>query len=234
METYLKWEQLQIDKLSKWSVSEKLIHDKLSGRITLYLIILGILAAIQELYISIEMIFFTKQTYNILNIGHWDDSLRLQKMLLNNDSFHPTEFYDLKRKIIVETMEPHSMFHMKPVHVSQLNVVCYIEKSQKIGNEQNELLFKFNIEFSPDEFEDTKRPEFGCTLQNLRTKLYHLIKDSDWFHQSMNDDDNFTISKNIKIYNKFDELLNSEKFDSIQLCFLKMETGDTIRCNIVV
>lgn len=238
LEKYLQWEQLQIDKISNWSLTKNLVHDKLSGRITLYLIVLGILATVQELYISIEMIFFTNQTYNILNVGHWDDSLKLQKMLLDNDSFHPTEFYDLKRQIIVETMEPHNMFHMKPVHVSQLYVNCFIESNENQTDFENEILFKFNIEFSPDEFEETKRPEFGCTLKNLRIKLYHLIKDSQWFIDLIEEgtltEQNFTISNNVKIFNKYDELLNSKKFDEIQLCFLKIETGDTIRCDIVL
>ncbi|KAK5779257.1 Erg29p PWA37_004123 [Arxiozyma heterogenica] len=228
---WLEIEDKLLNILHKYEITNQFMHDKLSSRITLYLIIIGLIAFLNELYISIDMIFIQKQTYNELNEGSITEGLKLRKVLINDPTYHSKEYMDQVNGIIIEEFEDWDKFCSKPVHVSQLFVECNIIKDGKT------LLFKpikYHIEFLPEEFDDEKRTEFGCSLHVLRVKLYHLFKDSDWYNELVDSDDKkFTISENVKVYNTQNELLPVE-YDDIQLCFLKMETNNTIKCEFVL
>lgn len=206
------------------------IHDKISGRITLYLILIGIIAFLNELYISIDMIFIQKQTYNELNVGSITEGLRLQKILVDDPTYHSKEYLNQVDGIIIEEFEPWDKFCVKPVHVSELFVECDVLRD---GKSLLTKLIKYHIEFSPEEFENEKRVEFGAPLSLLRVKLYHLFKDSDFYNDFVTENGQFSISENVEIYNTQNELLPM-KYDTIQLCFLKIETNNTIKCNFIL
>lgn len=229
-----KWLEIEdklLNILHRYEITNQFMHDKLSSRITLYLIIIGLIAFLNELYISIDMIFIQKQTYNELNEGSITESLKLHKVLINDPTYHSKEYKDQVNGIIIEEFEDWDKFCSKPVHVSQLFVECNIIKDGKTLLSKP---IKYHIEFLPEEFDNEKRIEFGCSLHVLRVKLYHLFKDSDWYSELVDSNDKkFTISENVKIYNTQNELLPVE-YDDIQLCFLKMETNNTIRCEFIL
>lgn len=228
---WLEIEDKLLNILHKYEITNQFMHDKLSSRITLYLIIIGLIAFLNELYISIDMIFIQKQTYNELNEGSITEGLKLHKVLINDPTYHSKEYMDQVNGIIIEEFEDWDKFCSKPVHVSQLFVECNIIKDGKMLLSKP---IKYHIEFLPEEFDDEKRTEFGCSLHVLRVKLYHLFKDSDWYNELVDSDDKkFTISENVKVYNTQNELLPVE-YDDIQLCFLKMETNNTIKCEFVL
>lgn len=232
LEYWLRIEDQLIHLLQQNNITASFIHDKVSGRITLYLILIGLIALINELYISIDMIFIQKQTYNELNVGSITESLKLHKVLINDPTYHSKEYLDQVNGIIIEEFESWDKFCSKPVHVSQLFVECNI-----LVNDEPQLSIpiKYHIEFSPEEFSEEKRVEFGGSLNLLRLKLYHLFKDSDFYHEmvSNKDKNSFTINGNVKIYNKQNELLPI-KYNDIQLCFLKIETDDIIKCEFIL
>lgn len=228
-EKYFELEARTIDKLATLPYVHQFVHDKISGRITLFLLVVGTMALINELYITIEMTFLQKDTYEELNKGYIDESLKLHKMIVD-DNYHSREYIDKKSGIVIEEFEDRDKFFAKPVHVAHLYAMCNVLNGEK------RLLAKplqFHIEFSPEDFEDEKRPEFGCRLRVLRTKLYHFFKDTELFHELVKDPKTFTVSQSVKIYNTSKEPLPCE-IDEVQLCFLKIETGDTIECNFVI
>lgn len=219
---YWEFEKILITKLKNTPYVRKFIYEDniISCRITLYLLIIGMMAIINEVYINIEMIMIQKQTYEELDKGYIDENYKLIK-ILKSDDYHSKEFYDERQGIIFEEFEDKDKFFAKPVHVSEINVKCHIINYNKI--------IKFHLEFTPEEFEEEKRIEFGCNLYNLKLRLLHLIEDSDII-----DDSKKKINmNNIKVYNHNNEELD-KRYDSIQLCFLKIETGDTIRCDVNV
>lgn len=229
-----KWLEIEdklLNILHSHEITNQFMHDKISSRITLYLILIGIVAFLNELYISIDMIFIQKQTYNELNEGSITEGIKLHKILVNDPTYHSREYLDQVNGIIIEEFENWDKFCSKPVHVSQLFVECNIIKD---GKKMLSKPIKYHIEFLPEEFDNEKRVEFGCSLHVLRVKLYHLFKDSDWYGELVgSNNEKFTISENVKIYNTQNELLPVE-YDDIQLCFLKMETNDTIKGEFVL
>ncbi|CCH59693.1 hypothetical protein TBLA_0B08770 [Henningerozyma blattae CBS 6284] len=238
MEKYLELEEKLILKLSDtWYIRNFIYSEnKLSGRITLYLLILGIIAFINELYINIEMIFISKSTYEELDKGFIDHSSKLHK-LLNSEEYHSREYYDDKQGIIIEEFEERSKFFAKPIGISHLSVECQLK--DKNGVELLNKPIKYYIEFLQQEYEEDLEKmglklEFGCTLNFLRQQLYHLFKDSDIYEEFFSGDGakNFSISKSLEIRNRGDEVLDNH-LDGVQLCFLKIHDGDTIKCDFL-
>ncbi|CAL9735390.1 ergosterol biosynthesis protein 29 [Monosporozyma servazzii] len=232
LERLVRFESQLLSYLQGNQYTNQFIHDKISGRITLYLILVGIIAFLNELYISIDMIFIQKQTYNELNVGSITEGLKLQNILVNDPTYHSTEYMNEIDGIIIEEFEAWDKFCVKPVHVSQIFVDCdVIRDGQSLLSER----IQYHIEFLPEDFCEEKRVEFGGSLYLLRMKLYHLFKDSDLYNEFVVNDglNEFSISENVEIYNNRNELLPS-KYDKIQLCFLKIETNNTIRCNFIL
>ncbi|GMM54713.1 Erg29 protein [Maudiozyma humilis] len=226
---YFEVESRLIDALSTAPYIHQFIHgDPLSGRITLYLIILGGFALIQEIWVSIEMTLLQKETYDELSVGRIDEGIKLHRMI-QSDDYHAKEYKDEKSGIIIEEFEDMDKFFSKPVHVSDVFV-----NGQILVNGESVLdkPLRYHIEFSPEDFEDEKRQDFGCSLHVLRLKLYHLFKDSSLFRE-YNGAKEFTISRNVRIFNKIGEVLPTN-IDEVQLCFLKIETGDTITCEFII
>ncbi|CDO91787.1 unnamed protein product [Kluyveromyces dobzhanskii CBS 2104] len=171
-------------------------------------------------------------TWEQLNNTKLDEEFIRNHRFIQDDSYHATEWLDEKSGLIIEEFEARDKFFAKPVHVAHIYVKCQVvdEDTEKHLLENP---ITFHIEFSPEEFENEKRTEFGCSLRLLRSKLYHFFRDGHFYDQFIQDDKSFTITKNVRIYNTMDEKLSSN-LDDIQLCFLKMETGDTIYCEYVV
>lgn len=230
-EKYFAKEGEIIAWLSSKPYVHQFIHDPLSGRITLFLLVVGTIALINELYITIDMTFIQKATYEELEKGHIDESLKLHRMLVRDD-YHSSEYLDKKSGLIIEEFEDRDKFFAKPVHVAHVYVESNVIKDGKVLLAKP---FKYHLEFSPEEYENEKRPEFGCRLRVLRTKLYHLFKDSELYRGLVENGSTgkFTVSNNVKIYNKFGDVL-PPKLDDLQLCFLKMQTGDTIKAEFIM
>lgn len=226
---YFAIETSMIDILRTTPYVHQFIHgDPLSGRITLYLLILGGMALIQEMWVTIEMSILQKETYDELNLGRIDEGIKLHRILMS-DEFHLKEYKDEKSGIIIEEFEDMDKFFAKPVHVSNIFVDGFvIVNGKQILNKP----LRYHIEFSPEDFENELRQDFGCSLRVLRLKLYHLFKDSDLYNE-YSSNKNFTISGNVRIYNKQGEILETN-IDDIQLCFLKIETGDRIKCEFII
>ncbi|CAB4254468.1 similar to Saccharomyces cerevisiae YMR134W Protein of unknown function that may be involved in iron metabolism [Maudiozyma barnettii] len=227
---YFEIENHLINVLKTAPYIHQFIHgDPISGRITLYLIILGGFALIQEIWVSIEMTLLQKETYDELNVGRIDEGIKLHRMILS-DEYHSKEYKDEQSGIIIEEFEDMDKFFAKPVHVSDIFVHGYIIVN---GQQILDTPLKYHVEFSPEDFESEKRQDFGCSLHVLRLKLYHLFKDSTFYKEYNKNSNPFTISGNVKIYNKFGEKLEVN-LDEVQLCFLKIETGDTIKCDFII
>lgn len=226
---YFEVESRIIDRLARLPYVHQFVHDKISGRITLFLLIVGTMAFINELYITIEMTFLQKETYEELSKGYIDESLKLHRMIVQ-DNYHSREYLDEKSGIVIEEFEDRDKFFAKPVHVAHLYAMCNVLKDGKPALAKP---LQFHIEFSPEDYEDEKRPEFGCRLRVLRTKLYHFFKDTQLFSELVKNPEDFTVSDSVKIYNSASEPLPCT-IDDVQLCFLKIETGDTIQCDLII
>lgn len=227
---YFCFEEKVIEKLKETPYVHQFIHDQHSARITLFLLVIGTIAFFNELWITIEMSLIQKETYDELNLGRIDEGLKLHRMIVS-DEYHGREYKDEKSGIVIEEFEDRDKFFAKPVFVSELTVDCNIEKNGKTILERP---LSFHIEFTPEEWELEKRPEFGCPLSLLRLKLYHLFRDSRFYTELVDPStDSFTVSKGIIIYNKMGELLPAS-VDSVQLCFLKIETGCHINATFVI
>ncbi|GHM90581.1 hypothetical protein SCAW_025610 [Saccharomyces cerevisiae] len=231
---YLNLELKLINKLQELPYVHQFIHDRISGRITLFLIVVGTLAFFNELYITIEMSLLQKNTSEELERGRIDESLKLHRMLVS-DEYHGKEYKDEKSGIVIEEFEDRDKFFAKPVFVSELDVECNVIVD---GKELLSTPLKFHVEFSPEDYENEKRPEFGTTLRVLRLRLYHYFKDCEICRDIIKNEGGegarkFTISNGVKIYNHKDELLPLN-IDDVQLCFLKIDTGNTIKCEFIL
>lgn len=231
-------EDVATNYLRRFPCMAEYTYDPISARITLFLLVVGTMAFINELYITIEMTFLQKETYAELNKAPLNvEDLRNHRMVMD-DEFHGREWWDEKSGIVIEEFESRERFFAKPVHVAHVYVECNIIDGET-GSDLLSRPFQFHIEFSPEEYENEKRPEFGCKLIVLRRKLYHFFKETELYqelvaHNSKKDESvRFTVSSGVKIYNAAKELLPTA-IDDIQLCFLKIETGDSIRCDFVV
>ncbi|AGO12718.1 AaceriADR247Wp [[Ashbya] aceris (nom. inval.)] len=224
------------DMLLHWIRDVKFLRtytaDNVSARITLFLCAMGLFALINELYITVEMSFVQKETYEELRQRKLEEALKTHRMVLD-DSYHGKEYLDEKTGLVIEEFESREKFFAKPVHVAHLYVECRVLDSSA-GERPIFDAFTYHIEFSPEEYESELRPEFGTALRVLRRRLYHLFKDTDAYRDlAAKRQVQFTVSNGVRLYNSLDEVLPQE-FDDVQLCFLKMETGDTIRCDYIV
>ncbi|AMD21757.1 HFL099Cp [Eremothecium sinecaudum] len=232
IDKYWHYEGQLLDWTRKIPFLQQYTNNPISSRITLFLLLMGSLAFVNELYITIEMAFVQKETYQELRQRKLDEALRDHKLIVD-DTFHGKEFLDEKSGIVIEEFESMANFFAKPVHVAHLFVRCTV-KSSSINESDLPGEMTFHVEFSPEEYEMQRRTEFGTSLEVLRRKLYHLFKDTDSYRRLEKDHNvSFSISKNVKIFNTFDEELNTD-LDDIQLCFLKLETGDTICCEFTL
>lgn len=231
VDRYLELEAPILNGLAHMTYVHNFVHDPISARITLFLMVMGSIAIINELNITCKMAQATHETSEELNKGYIDESLKLHRLIMS-DEYHSKEYLDEKSGIVIEEFEDREKFFAKPVHVAHLYVECQCVKSIQ----SQPLLEKpliFHLEFSPEEYEDEKRPEFGARLRVLRKRLYHLFKDSHLFEELVADKKNFAIGKNVRIFNSQNELLPTS-IDDVQLCFLKIETGDRVGCEFVL
>ncbi|AAS52167.1 ADR247Wp [Eremothecium gossypii ATCC 10895] len=206
--------------------------DDTGARITLFLCVMGLFALVNELYITVEMSFVQKETYEELRQRKLEEALKTHRMVLD-DSYHGKEYLDEKTGLVIEEFENREKFFAKPVHVAHVYVESRVLDSSA-GERPIFDAFTYHIEFSPEEYESERRPEFGAALRVLRRRLYHLFKDSDTYRElAAKRQLQFTVSNGVRVYNSLGETLTAD-FDDVQLCFLKMETGDTIRCDYIV
>ncbi|CAR25808.1 hypothetical protein ZYGR_0A03790 [Zygosaccharomyces rouxii] len=231
IDRYLELEAPLLHALARMPYVQNFIHDPISARITLFLMIMGSIAIINELNMTRKMAQVTHETSEELNKGYIDESLKLHRLIVS-DEYHSKEYLDEKSGIVIEEFEDKEKFFAKPVHVAHLYVECQCIRTI----ESQPLLEKpllFHLEFSPEEYENEKRPEFGTRLRVLRKRLYHLFKDSHLFEELVTDRQKFAIGNNVRIFNSQNELLPVST-DDVQLCFLKIETGDKIKCEFVL
>ncbi|XBW35061.1 hypothetical protein QEN19_000624 [Hanseniaspora menglaensis] len=209
------------------------LYDNISTRITLLLIFLGALAIINELFITIDMFFLSRSTYQELKkVTNLEDLLNHE--LLTDPKYFAKEIENGNEEF--ETMEH---FFKKPVHVSHVSVFCALINGKDRFQPIMDRPLKFTFEFTPEDFENSKySQDYGCDLYHLKLKIYHFFKDSSIYKELIEkgefDLDNFTLSKNIFLYNPMDELMDNEKLNQLPLCFLKIETGDRLKCELIL
>lgn len=209
------------------------MYDKISTRITLFLLFLGILAVINELFITIDMFFLSRSTYQELKKETNLENL-LNHELLNDPKYFARQIENGNEEF--ETMEN---FFKKPVHVSHVSVYCALINGNDRYTPIIDKAIKYTFEFTPEDFENSKySKDYGCDLYHLKLKIYHFFKDSKIYQELKEknefDLDSFTLSKSIFLYNPMDELMDSEKLNQLPLCFLKIETGDRLKCELVL
>lgn len=209
------------------------LYDKVSTRITLGLLFLGCLSIINEVCITIDMFFLSKSTYTQLKkVKNLED-------LLDHELLVDPKYFAKEIEDGVEQFESMQNFFKKPVHVSHVSVFCAIINGKDKYEPIVDRPLKFYFEFTPEDFESSKYSlDYGCNLYHLKTKIYHFFKDSNTYRQleesGKYDLSNFTISKSIHLYNPMDEAMDNEKLNQLPLCFLKIETGDKLKCEIVI
>ena len=110
--------------------------------------------------------------------------------------------------------------------------LIYWKRLNELSNEVFELnkFIKYYFEFSPEDFEMNKEPEFGSTIGHLRSKVLGIVNSSDIFSD-------FNRSKleanDVKIYNNRNEevpLTKNEEY--LSKCHI--ETGNVIDAVIVI
>lgn len=89
----------------------------------------------------------------------------------------------------------------------------------------------YNFEFSPEDFEMNDEPEFGSTVEHLRSKILQVYKDSP---RARNNPTTKSLSESdVIIFNHKYQLLDSE-YDDKYLSNCHIETGDLINCFIQI
>ncbi|KAI5955028.1 hypothetical protein KGF54_001589 [Candida jiufengensis] len=152
------------------------------------------------------------------------------------------------------------IFKEIPIHCAHINIKLNLIKSDKLdklkkhydektkinyqtnfinllkqNNNNNDLFelknfIKYYFEFSPDDFEMNKEPEFGSTIKHLREKILRLFKESDLFNEY--DHPKITID-DVKIYNNLNqEVPKQENENYLSKC--NIETGNVIDVIIII
>lgn len=89
---------------------------------------------------------------------------------------------------------------------------------------------KYYFEFSPDDFEMNKEPEFGSTILHLRNKILKLFNESELYRDYERDD---VVPNDVKIFNnQYKEVLIGENENYLSKC--NIETGNTIDAIVVL
>lgn len=123
------------------------------------------------------------------------------------------EYYDIKNK---------SRYH---------NILYW-----KQLNDLSEGLFKLNkfvkyyFEFSPDDFEMNKEPEFGSTVLHLRAKILKLFNESELYR---NYEKTNVQPNDVKIFNNQNKEVPIEENDNY-LSKCNIETGNTIDAIVIL
>ncbi|KAK6455091.1 uncharacterized protein RJT20DRAFT_54710 [Scheffersomyces xylosifermentans] len=109
--------------------------------------------------------------------------------------------------------------------------VLYWNKLNQLGDELFSLdrFVKYHFEFSPEDFEMNKEPEFGSTIEHLREKIIKLFNDSDIYKQYH---DKNLDKTNVLIYNNQNDEV-TPKDDGQYLSKCHVETGNVIDCVVV-
>ncbi|KAH3901154.1 uncharacterized protein SCODWIG_02121 [Saccharomycodes ludwigii] len=239
IDKYFYYEDIVLKYLDTVPYINNYTYHKVSGRITLFLLTMGILAIINEICISLDMYILSKNTYNEINSSDLQ-SLKKHKLLLEKHFKNDGTGHSFISNDNEETLQD---FFSKPVPVAHLTVTCAVINSKDGYKPILKTPLVYQFEFTTNElytYDNNNNAsindglEYGCKLVELRRKLYHFFKDSSIYEElSKNTNINFTISKNIFIYNNKDELLDSS-FDDYPLCFLKLETGNVIKCEFLI
>lgn len=123
------------------------------------------------------------------------------------------EYYDIKNK-----SRYHNLLYWK--QLSDLNANLFgLNK-----------FVKYYFEFSPDDFEMNKEPEFGSTILHLRNKILKLFNESELYRDYERDD---VVPNDVKIFNnQYKEVLIGENENYLSKC--NIETGNTIDAIVVL
>ena len=123
------------------------------------------------------------------------------------------EYYDIKNK-----SRYHNLLYWK--QLSDLNANLF----------RLNKFVKYYFEFSPDDFEMNKEPEFGSTILHLRNKILKLFNESELYRDYERDD---VVPNDVKIFNnQYKEVLIGENENYLSQC--NIETGNTIDAIVVL
>lgn len=123
------------------------------------------------------------------------------------------EYYDIKNK-----SRYHNLLYWK--QLSDLNANLF----------RLNKFVKYYFEFSPDDFEMNKEPEFGSTILHLRNKILKLFNESELYRDYERDD---VVPNDVKIFNnQYKEVLIGENENYLSKC--NIETGNTIDAIVVL
>ncbi|CAD1811692.1 hypothetical protein FOB58_003784 [Candida parapsilosis] len=123
------------------------------------------------------------------------------------------EYYDIKNK-----SRYHNLLYWK--QLSDLNANLF----------RLNKFVKYYFEFSPDDFEMNKEPEFGSTISHLRNKILKLFNESELYRDYERDD---VVPNDVKIFNnQYKEVSIGENENYLSKC--NIETGNTIDAIVVL
>lgn len=90
---------------------------------------------------------------------------------------------------------------------------------------------KYHFEFSPEDFEENPEPEYGSTVEHLRSRVLSTITSSSVYEKYLQESD--LSAKNVLIFNnKYDEV--NEDANKKYLSKIGIETGNLVNCIVLV
>ncbi|KAG7665077.1 uncharacterized protein J8A68_001386 [[Candida] subhashii] len=216
IELLYKFDQYLTYQLQQHSFTANLLIHPTSKFITeiLVIIVIGL--------ISYESIYWTgiylglweyhaKDIFTEVPIHCAHLSVRMN-IISQQDKNKLLEYYQLKQ-----------LSKYNPLYWNKLNLLS--EEIFKLNK-----FIKYYYEFSPEDFEMNKEPEFGSTIEHLRTKTLNLFRESDLYKEYHCHD--LTIRNVLVFNNKNDEVRQDQDLNYLSKC--NIETGNVIDCVIVI
>lgn len=201
--------------LEKWLFTSNLISNPIGKLITELLVVLFLIVLSYEtiywsgIYLNLweyhakdiftEIPIHCAHVYFRLNVIDRKDLQKLQ------------EYYNLKK---------HSKFNI--LKWNELNLLG--SSIFKMNN-----FVKYHFEFSPEDFEMNKNPEYGSTIIHLRRKILRLFETSQIYKEFQ---DKKYSENDVLIFNRYDEKIEPSE-DSNYLSKCNIETGNIIDCIII-
>ncbi|CAI5759108.1 unnamed protein product [Candida verbasci] len=219
IELLYQFDQFLTNKLSQYSFTSNLLITPTSKFITEVLIISFFLL------LSYEIVYWSGIYLNLWEYHAKDvfteipihcAHLYIRLNIINSNIIDKLiDYYSIKQK---------SKFN--PYYWNQLN---------SLGNDIFKLdkFLKYYFEFSPEDFEMNKQPEYGSTIEHLRNKTLKLfIESSELSKKYENENEKLTID-NVLIFNNKNEIVPSSKNDEY-LSKCNIETGNVIDIVMVI
>lgn len=178
------------------------------------------------LVISVILISYETLYWSGIYLGLWEYHA---KDIFTEIPVHCAHVYvrvNIARRERIPDLEEY--YHLKKI--SKFNILNWNTLSLKRnGLFENGDFIKYHFEFSPEDFEMNPEPEYGSTVDHLRSKTINLFLSSQLFKDYKSD---LLSKESVFIFNKNADLIPRDK-DNEYLVKCDIETGDVIDCIII-